>query len=133
MHELAIAESVVDIAVRHAAGRRVTRVELEVGHLRQVVPSALELAFELVARGTPVEGAELSMRKVSAAGRCRSCGADTELPGFPLACGSCGGFDVEVMRGEELRVESLEVEELQTESLRSGPRPLPAHDATTGG
>ena len=28
MHELAIAESVVDIAVRHAAGRRVVRVEL---------------------------------------------------------------------------------------------------------
>jgi hydrogenase nickel incorporation protein HypA/HybF len=130
MHELAIAESVVDIAVRHAAGRRVTRVELEVGHLRQVVPAALEFAFELVARGTPVEGAELSMREVRAAGRCRSCGADTELPGFPLACGSCGGFDVEVTRGEELRVDSLELDEAltTTQSLRSGPSPLFAQD-----
>jgi hydrogenase nickel incorporation protein HypA/HybF len=111
MHELAIAESVVDIATRHAAGRRVARVELEVGHLRQVVPSALSFAFELVARGTPVEGAELSMREVEAAGRCLSCGADTPLPTLPLTCGSCGGFDVEVTRGEELRVEALELEE----------------------
>jgi hydrogenase nickel incorporation protein HypA/HybF len=111
MHELAIAESVVDIAVRHAAGRRVARVELEVGHLRQVVPSALSFAFELVARGTPVEGAELSMREVEAAGRCRSCGAETRLPGFPLACGSCGGVDMEITRGEELRVQALELEE----------------------
>ena len=114
MHELAIAESVVDIAVRHAAGRRVVRVELEVGHLRQVVPTALEFAFELTARGTAVEGAELSMRDVEAAGRCRGCGADTPLPEFPLICASCGSFDVEVTRGEELRVESLELEEALT-------------------
>ena len=111
MHELAIAESVVDIAVRHARGRRVVKVELEVGHLRQVVPAALEFAFGLVASGTTVEGAELCMREVAPAGRCRSCGQDTPLPGFPLACESCGGFDVEVTRGEELRVESLELDE----------------------
>jgi hydrogenase nickel incorporation protein HypA/HybF len=111
MHELAIAESVVDIAVRHAAGQKVVKVELEVGHLRQVVPAALEFAFELVAKGTPVDGAELCMRDVPAAGVCRTCGAETTLPGFPLACESCGGFDVDVTHGEELRVESLELEE----------------------
>ncbi|MDQ3659257.1 MAG: hydrogenase maturation nickel metallochaperone HypA, partial [Actinomycetota bacterium] len=41
MHELAIADSIVQIAGRHANGRRVTKVQLKVGHLRQVVPSAL--------------------------------------------------------------------------------------------
>ena len=59
MHELSIAESVVQIAGRHANGRRVTKVCLKVGHLRQVVPSALAFSFELVAQGTSVEGAEL--------------------------------------------------------------------------
>jgi hydrogenase nickel incorporation protein HypA/HybF len=63
MHELSIAESVVGIASRHAAGRRVYKVELRVGHLRQVVPSALEFAFELVAQGTSLEGAELVISK----------------------------------------------------------------------
>jgi hydrogenase nickel incorporation protein HypA/HybF len=116
MHELAIAESVVGIAVRHAGGRRVTRVELEVGHLRQVVPATLGFAFELVARGTPVEGAELSMTVVEAAGRCRGCGANTPLPAFPLMCASCGGFDVDVTQGQELRVDSLELEEALTTS-----------------
>jgi hydrogenase nickel incorporation protein HypA/HybF len=111
MHELAIADSVVRIACAHAGGRRVTKVELKVGHLRQVVPSALEFAFGLVAEGTELEGAALVMDTVPAAGRCRGCGADTPLPEFPLCCAHCGSFDVEVLHGEELLVDSLEIEE----------------------
>jgi len=112
MHELAIAESIVAIAERHAQGRRVTGVELKVGHLRQVVPSALAFAFELITEGTALEGAELIVEDVPAAGECRSCGAHTPLPDFPLQCASCGGMDVELTAGEELVVESLDVEEV---------------------
>lgn len=111
MHELSIAEAVVRIATQHAAGRPVAKVELKVGHLRQVVPSALEFAFELVAEGTELEGAELAMEVVAAAGICRSCRAESVLPDFPLQCGECGGLDVQVIRGEELLVDSLELEE----------------------
>jgi hydrogenase nickel incorporation protein HypA/HybF len=111
MHELSLAESVVEIACRHARGRRVARVELKVGHLRQVVPSALEFAFELVAQGTPVDGAELGLEEVPAAGLCRRCGSESELDGFPLACGACGSLDLELLRGEELLVDALEIED----------------------
>jgi hydrogenase nickel incorporation protein HypA/HybF len=111
VHELSVAEAVVRIAEQHAAGRPVAKVELKVGHLRQVVPSALEFGFGLVATGTEVEGAELAMEVVPAAGRCRGCGADTPLPEFPFTCACCGGFDVEVLQGEELLVDSLEIEE----------------------
>ena len=111
MHELSIAQALIEIVDRHAGGRRVTRVEVKVGRLRQVVPDALDFAFELIAQGTPVEGAELVLEDVSAAGTCASCGSDTPLPELPLACRRCGSFDVEVTQGEELRVEALEIEE----------------------
>jgi hydrogenase nickel incorporation protein HypA/HybF len=114
MHELSLAEAVVGIACRHAAGRPVARVELRVGHLRQVVPSALEFAFELVAQGTEAEGAELVMEHVPAAGRCRGCGAESELAGFPLRCRACGGLDLELLRGEELLVDALELDDMVT-------------------
>ena len=110
MHELAIADSVVRIACAHARGRRVAKVELKVGHLRQVVPSALEFAFELVACDTVLEGAELALVEVPAAGRCRACGAEGRLDGFPFTCRACGGWDIALTAGEELRVESLDLE-----------------------
>ncbi|MEA2256518.1 MAG: hydrogenase nickel incorporation protein HypA/HybF [Solirubrobacteraceae bacterium] len=111
MHELAIAESVVRIACAHAGERKVTRVELKVGHLRQVVPSALTFAFGLVAEGTAAEGAELAIEDVPAAGRCRACGSESVLTGFPLQCARCDGLDLELIAGEELLVDSLELVE----------------------
>jgi hydrogenase nickel incorporation protein HypA/HybF len=111
VHELSIAEAIVEIAERHAAGRRVTKVEVRVGHLRQVVPAALDFAFELVREGTLLEGAELELEDVPARGRCRDCGTETTMGGFPLACSACGGLDVELLAGEELLVEALELED----------------------
>jgi hydrogenase nickel incorporation protein HypA/HybF len=107
MHELAIAEAVMAVAANHARGRRIARVEVSIGHLRQVVPSALEFAFELVAPGV-----ELEVHAVPAAGRCRACGRESRLDGFPLVCPPCGSGDIEIVAGEELRVESLDVEEV---------------------
>lgn len=111
MHELSIAQAVVEIAARHAKGRRICRVDMKVGHLRQVVPSALEFAFELAASGTPVEGAELVIEDVPATGDCRACGRRSVMPELPLRCPLCGGIDVELVAGEELHVESLELED----------------------
>ena len=109
MHELSIAEAIVQVVERHAAGRRVARVEVRVGHLRQVVPSALEFAWELVTDGTAAQGAELVLEEVPAAVRCRACGAESVQERFPFSCASCGGFDIDLFQGEELLVDSLEL------------------------
>ena len=109
MHELAIAEALVAIACDHADGRRVTRVDVKVGHLRQVLPSALELSFELAAAETPAAGAALAIEEVPVEAICRSCQAHGHQVAFPFCCPACGGFDLEIVRGEELLVDCLEV------------------------
>ena len=110
MHELSIAEAVVGIVSRHAHGRRVHRVNMRVGHLRQVVPSALELAFEIAATGGPADGAILAIEDVPVTGGCRTCGQRAVMGELPLRCPDCRGIDIEVLTGEELQVESLELE-----------------------
>ncbi len=117
MHELAIAQGIVSLATTHADGRRVTKVEVRVGHLRQVPPSALESAFERMALDTPVDGAELKVTEVAAQGRCADCGAETAIGGFPLACGPCGSPEMEVIAGRELSVEGLELDTKESAAM----------------
>jgi hydrogenase nickel incorporation protein HypA/HybF len=111
MHELALADAIVQICRDHARGRTVTKVEVKVGFLRQVVPDSLAFAFELVASGTEIEGAELAIEQVPARVACNACGAETTIEWFPLACAQCGGLDVELIAGEECHVEALELGE----------------------
>jgi hydrogenase nickel incorporation protein HypA/HybF len=120
VHELAVAESVLEIASRHAEGRRVERVEVKIGELRQIVPAALELAFELLALGTALEGAELVIVSVAASGRCRTCASRSELEGLQPLCPVCGGGELELLSGEELAVAALG---LGGEQLRPGAQP----------
>jgi hydrogenase nickel incorporation protein HypA/HybF len=110
MHELALADAIVAIAETHAHGRRVARVELRVGRLRQVVADALVFSFELVALGTVAEGAELALEEVPVVVACRVCDGETEADGFPLACARCGALEVEVRDGEQFQVVALELE-----------------------
>ena len=134
MHELSISQAIVDTAVRHASGRRVTLVSLRLGTLRQVVPESLSFYFEIVARETLCAGAELEHELVTALLRCPDCGREwdpappplatheaaagiPELPGFRCpACGTPG----EVVAGGELEVESIEVEEPAEAPLPEG-------------
>ena len=111
MHELSLSSAIVDTVIRHAAGRRVTAVELTVGAMRQVVPASLAFYFEIVGRDTVCEGARLEQRLVAARLRCEACGDEwsPELPAF--RCAACGGTDVTVAAGDEFEVESIDVEE----------------------
>jgi hydrogenase nickel incorporation protein HypA/HybF len=120
MHELSIAEAIFAIAEDHAGGRRVEKVEVKIGHLRQVVPSALTFAFELVAQGTCIEGAVLEIEDVPARIVCRNCTTESRVTEFPFACPSCRGFDVDVVSGDELLVDALEVVNEQPVELAAG-------------
>ena len=111
MHELSISSAIVDTAVRHAAGRPVTRVAVRIGRLRQVVPASLSFCFGLVAKDTVCDGAQLDLEIVPARLRCADCDQAWEIEVPAFRCPRCGSANAEVVSGEELEVESIEVEE----------------------
>ena len=113
MHELALSSAIVNTVAKHAAGRRVTVVNLSVGRLRQVIPGTLEFYFEFVARDTVCEGARLEQQVIDPWLRCEPCGQEWEIEIPAFRCPSCGGSEVLVARGDEFEVESIEVEEAE--------------------
>ncbi len=125
MHELSVSQAIVDTATRHAGGRRVALVTLQLGTMRQVVRESLEFYFEIVSRDTLCEGAQLEVETVPARLRCPDCAREWDPAPAPLAthpeaagipelptfrCPDCR-TPGEVEAGGELEVESIEVED----------------------
>jgi len=109
MHELSLCQAIGGIVGRHAAGRQVTVVHLDVGALRQVVPDSLTFCWGLANAGTPWETSELDVRLVPATLNCLDCGVATVLDEPFLVCGTCGSAAVTIASGEELLVTSIDL------------------------
>ncbi len=112
MHELSIAESIAAKVRERAAGRPVAAVAIRVGHLRQVVPDALEFCWTMVTDASGLQGCQLEIEQVPATVHCQDCDNTTTLDVPILLCGSCGGSDVTLLTGQEFMVVSLELSEV---------------------
>ena len=76
MHELSIAENILEIVERHLAEggyNRLTGITLRVGLLAAVDEEALRFAFEVLTDESPHRGATLGVEKTYPSARC-SCG-----------------------------------------------------------
>jgi hydrogenase nickel incorporation protein HypA/HybF len=112
MHELSICGSIADIVTRRAGGRPVKVINVRAGQLRQVVPDTLVYCWGLVSAETSLAGSRISVESVPARIRCRSCAHVTDVGAvLVFACGGCGGFDAEVVSGEEFLITSIELGE----------------------
>jgi hydrogenase nickel incorporation protein HypA/HybF len=108
VHELAIAESVIDTVSQRLPGSKVTCVHLEIGVLSGVVPGSIEFCFGLATEGTGLEGAQLKITERAAECRCRDCGSEFQ-PDTPILLCACGSANVAVLSGEELTILSVQV------------------------
>lgn len=108
MHELALCEAIADTVNRYADGQGVERVEVRIGHFRQVVPDSLIFSWELLTEGTNLAGCELAIDHVPAVVECHECGKDTTLDFAVLMCASCNSTDVTLVSGEEFQIASID-------------------------
>jgi hydrogenase nickel incorporation protein HypA/HybF len=111
MHEMSITQGIIDICEQHAQGRRILSVDVEIGELSSVVPDAVEFCFEACSQGTLLEGAKINILRIPGRGHCLECNADTPLTALFGSCVKCGGYQITVVSGEEMRVKEIEVDE----------------------
>ena len=113
MHEMALAEGmlgIVEETARRNGGSRVTAVRLEIGALSHVEPEALRFCFDAVTRGSLAEGAALEIEATPGEAWCMPCGATVPLAQVGEPCPRCGGYQLEVTRGEDMRVRDIAID-----------------------
>lgn len=119
MHELSIAEQILEISTEYAEREGVSAVreiELEIGTLSGIEIDALTFALEVVTKNTVLHEAKVTIIDIPAKARCLACGGEFPLEDFFSPCPSCGAFESETLQGQELRVRSLLVDETSEES-----------------
>ncbi len=120
MHELSIAAALVRQALDVARENNLARIEVlevEVGVLQQVVPEALDLAFQAESRDTPAAGAVLRQVEVPMQARCRSCGHDFVPDIDCFQCDACGRADPDIVEGRDIVLKTLSGPEREREDL----------------
>jgi hydrogenase nickel incorporation protein HypA/HybF len=116
MHELSIAQSIVEIVEQYApAGRSVQVVRVALGQLSGVVPESLEFCFQAVVSDSPFEGARLQIDEIPLRARCQTCGTEFPVEWAVFVCGNCSGTDLEILSGTELKVTEIELAEESSE------------------
>jgi hydrogenase nickel incorporation protein HypA/HybF len=114
MHELSIAQGIVDIVgqyVPHARHGTIRLVRVRVGDLAGVVPDSLSFCFTAVTAGTSMAGAMLEIEHVPYSIRCTECSNEsTTEPGLAL-CPRCGSTATKIMTGTELQVMTIDVDD----------------------
>ena len=113
MHELSVAENIIEIAENYRGEHDFTRchsITLRLGLLSAVDEEALRFAFETLTEGNgPYASAVLEVEKTYPRARC-SCGRSYEVIDFCYLCPECGSTVAELTGGDDLNIIQLEVD-----------------------
>ncbi len=113
MHEMSLCESMLRIIEDEAKRQEFSKVRivhLEVGALGHVEPEAIRFCFKAVTHGTIAEDAELEILCPPGQAWCMTCSTTVEVSARYDPCPRCGGHQLQVTGGNELRIKDLEVD-----------------------
>ena len=112
MHELSIAQSLLDtvvaVAAQHGA-KQISTIRLRIGGLRQVVEESLRQAFAILSEGSVAENAVVEIDWVLSVWRCTGCGKTVKAEYAGERC-RCGAAERAFEGSDELLLTSLDLE-----------------------
>lgn len=110
MHELTVAQNIIELAEEVAEREKVSSIkemDIEIGILSGVVPDALEFALEMIRKNTKLENTEIHFTKIEGRVVCRNCGFQFDTNDLLVICTECSHSGFNIIDGKQLRIKSL--------------------------
>jgi hydrogenase nickel incorporation protein HypA/HybF len=113
MHEVGLMQDILDLALEKAraqGAQRIDEIQVRVGKASEVAPESLDLAFQVVKKGTIAEKAQFKVETVPIISYCPACEQEFR-PVDPLLyeCPQCHQISSELRQGKELELAALEI------------------------
>ncbi len=125
MHEVSVVSDIVNAILKELEKHNAERVEevtLVIGDLTNLGEEQMEFAYEIVTKGTILEGSKLIIEKEEIRVLCKKCGYEGEVENLQsdydnhfipiLSCPKCKG-DVKVTAGQTCCVKNLRIVEAE--------------------
>ncbi len=113
MHEMSLAEGVIQVLEDHAKSQsfsRVKKIWLEVGQLANVELESFRFCFDAVCRNSIASGSKLYIDELEGSAWCLECRKSVPYHALADPCPICGSYQIQITGGQELKVRELEVE-----------------------
>ncbi len=112
MHEMSLAEGIIQLIEQHAQAQnfsQVTLVHLEIGQLSNVEVESMRFCFDAVCENTIANGAALQITESPGVGWCMDCEKAISYQALYQPCSECDGYKIQVTGGNEMLIKELEV------------------------
>ena len=113
MHEMSIAQSVIDIVeeeMQKNGAKTLRSVRLNIGQMSAIVPDSLSFCFEIIIKDTHLDGARLIMDLTPLMGYCPECEEEFEIEDYAFSCPKCGDTKIKTIAGQDLSIVEIEVD-----------------------
>jgi hydrogenase nickel incorporation protein HypA/HybF len=113
MHELAVTQSILEIALRHAENqkaKRITHLYIVMGEWSSTVDDSIQFYWDMISDDTIAKGATLHFNRKPVVIECVDCGHSYTPNSRELLCPICASTHIKVKTGEEFFLESIEIE-----------------------
>lgn len=112
MHELSIAQSIVELAEETAKKEKagsIQSIEIEIGALSGVVLRALEFAMNVTIKNTMLENSKINFVIIRGVAECNNCKKEFETNKLLALCPNCEKANFKIIDGKQLRITSLTI------------------------
>ncbi len=113
MHELAVTESILEIALRHAEqskADRITDLYLVIGQLASIVDDSVSFYWDMISADTIAQGATLHFRRIPTVMQCQRCQTEYQPDDSVFTCPTCSSTKIKIISGEEFFFESIQID-----------------------
>jgi hydrogenase nickel incorporation protein HypA/HybF len=113
MHELSVAQNIIDIVKDNVPVNNYTNVKkvlLEVGEFSGIVADSLLFCFDAIKLETPFKNAEMEIRNIPFKLFCNSCKSETTNTFGIRLCDKCKGYDTNIISGTDMKIIEVELD-----------------------
>jgi len=113
MHELAVTQNILEIALRHAGAQkavRITDLYIVMGEWSTMIDDSLQFYWDMISEDTIAKGATLHFSRKPVVIVCSDCGHEYKPTTSELLCPQCSSLRIKIKTGEEFFLESIEIE-----------------------